>query len=72
MDEFGVVIFLASSVSILPLHHRIKDLLNGKVLPRCGRKKAPGDSITFSFSPFLSLSLSCFVFALLVCFAFVF
>ena len=28
-------------------------MLNGKVLPRCGRKKAPSDSITFSLSPFL-------------------
>ena len=46
-------------------YHWIKGLLNGKVLPRCGRKKAPSDSVTFSLSPLLV-----FDFALLVCFAF--
>ena len=40
---------------------------NGKGLPRCGRKRAPSDFVTFSLSPFLV-----FVLALLVCFAFVF
>ena len=40
---------------------------NGKVLPRCERKKAPSDFVTFSLSPFLV-----FVFALIVCFAFLF
>ena len=53
--------------SILPPHCQINDLLNEKVLPRYGRKKAPSDSVTLSFSPLLV-----FVFALLVCFAFVF
>ena len=46
---------------------KIKGLLNGKVLPRCGRKKASSDSVTFSLSLLLV-----FVFALLMCFAFVF
>ena len=54
-------------VLTLPPHRRIKGLLNRKVLPRCGRKKAPSDSVTYSFSPLLV-----FVFALLVCFAFIF
>ena len=31
--------------------------LNGKVLPRCGRKKAPSDSVTSSPSPLLVLFL---------------
>ena len=48
-------------------YRQIKGLLNGKVLPRCGRKMAPSDSITFSLSPLLV-----FVFALLVCFSFMF
>ena len=42
-------------------------LLNGKVLPRCGRKRAPSDFVTYSLSHFLV-----FVFALLVCCAFMF
>ena len=58
--------FQTLTVSILPPHSRFKGSLKGKVLPRCGRKRAPSDSITFS------LSLLVFVFALLVCFAFKF
>ena len=45
-------------------NRRIKGLLNGKVLPRCGRKRAPSDSITFSLSPscfcFCIICVSCF------------
>ena len=58
--------FQTWTVLILPPHRWIKGLLNGKVLPRCGRKRAPSDSITYS------LSLLCFCFALLVCFALLF
>ena len=47
---------------------RNKGLQNGKVLPRCGRKKAPSDLVTFS----LSLPFLVFEYALLVCFAFLF
>ena len=36
-------------VLILPHHHRFKCLIKGKVLPGCGRKRAPSDSITFLF-----------------------
>ena len=50
-------------VSILSPYHRFKGLLKGKVLPRCGRKMAPSDSITSSLS-------SCFCFALLKRFVF--
>ena len=53
-------------VSILPPHHRFKGLIKGKVLPGCGRKRAPSDFITL-----LSL-FSCFVCALLMWFAFMF
>ena len=45
----------------------IKGSLKGKVLPKCGRKNALSDLVTFFF--FLSLS-PFIVFALLVCFAF--
>ena len=44
----------------------VQGLIKGKVLPGCGRKRAPSDFITF-----LSL-FSCFVCALLMCFAFKF
>ena len=44
-------------------HLWFKGLIKGKVLPGCGRKRAPSDSITFLFS-------LVFVCALLVCFAF--
>ena len=53
-------------VLTLPPHRRIKGLLNRKVLPRCGRKKAPSDSVTF----FLSLSPSCFWFCITYMFCF--
>ena len=49
-------------VFILPFHCRFKGLLDGNVLPRCGRRRALSDSITF-----LSLS-SCFC----VCITYVF
>ena len=55
--------FQTWTVSILLPHRRINGLQNGKVLLRCGRKKAPSDLVTFSLS-----SLSCFWVALLVCF----
>ena len=58
--------FRTWTVSTLPPHHRFKGSLKGKALPRCGRKSAPSDSVTFSLSPFL------FLFALLVCFALLF
>ena len=54
--------FRTLMVLILPPHYRIKGLLNGKVLLRCGGKRALSDSITYSFSSFCI-----FVFALLVC-----
>ena len=50
-------------VLILPPHCQFKGILKGKVLPRCGRKRALSDSITVSLSPFLLW------FALFVCFA---
>ena len=53
-------------VSILPPYLQFKDLLKGKVLPRCERKRVPSDSVTFSLSP------SYFCFALLVCFVLLF
>ena len=67
-DLLKALMFLSNlTVSILPLHHQIKGLQSKKVLPRCGRKKALSDLVTFSLSPLLV-----FVFALLVCFAFLF
>ena len=66
-DLLKDLMFLLNLGSILSPHHRIKGLLNGKVLPRCGRKRAPSDSVTFSLSPLLI-----FVFALLVCYALLF
>ena len=36
-------------VLILPPHYWFKGLIKGRVLPRCGRKRAPNDSITFLF-----------------------
>ena len=53
-DLLKTLIFLSNwTVSILPLHRRIKGLPNGKVFPRYGRKKALSDLVTLS----LSLSL---------------
>ena len=66
LSSFAPLGDLLKTVSLLPPHHQIKGLLDGKVLPRCGRKMAPSDSITVSLSPFL------FLFALLVCFALLF
>ena len=67
-DLLKTLMFLSNlTVSILPLHRQIKGLQSRKVLPRCGRKKALSDLVTFSLSPLLA-----FVFALLVCFAFLF
>ena len=69
VNSFLAYHFQTWTVSILPPHRQIKSFQNGKVLPRCGRKKAPSDLVTFS----LSLSpFRVFVFALLVCFAFMF
>ena len=42
----------------------LSNLLNGKVLPSCGKKRALSDYVTISLSP------SCFCFALLVCIVF--
>ena len=44
----------------LPLHRWFKGLIKGRVLPGCGRKMAPSDSITF-------LSIFLFLLASLVC-----
>ena len=61
------------TVSILPPHLRVKGLHKGKVLPRCGKKKAQSDSITFfSLSPlmfmhYLFVLLSCFWVSLVLC-----
>ena len=65
-DLFKAFMFLSNlKVSILLPRHRI--MLNGKVLPRFGRKKASSDSVTFSLSPllvfvlhYLCVLLSCF------------
>ena len=57
--------FRTWTVSIFPPHRWIKGLLDREVLPRCGRKRASSDFISF-FYPFL------FLFALLVCFTFKF
>ena len=40
-------------------HHRFKGLLKGKVLPRCGRKMAPSDSITSSLFFFFFGCITC-------------
>ena len=58
-----ITLFRTWTVLILLPHRRIKGLLDGKILPRYGRKMTPSDSITVSLSPFY------FLFALLVCFA---
>ena len=66
-DLLKVLMFLSNlngfNSSPLPLD---QEFVNGKVIPRCGRKRALSDSVTLSFSP------SCFCFALLVCFALLF
>ena len=47
-------------VSILPSHRWFKGLIKGKVPLRCGRKRAPSDSITlFSLFEFLFLHNLC-------------
>ena len=67
-DLLEALMFLLNLKNLtLPLHHRIKGSLNREVLPRCGRKSVPSDSIAYSLSP-----LCVFVFALLVCFTFMF
>ena len=43
----------------------VKSLHKGKVLPKCGRKKAQNDLVTFSLSPFMVMH---FLFVLLSCF----
>ena len=49
-------------------HLRFKDLLDGKVLPRYGRKRAPGDSVTSSsVLPFFCFCLH-YLCVLLYCF----
>ena len=65
-------IFLRSScsfrtwtVSILPPHHQIIGSLNRKFLPRCGRKKAQSDLVTFSLSPSFYFCIT-YVFCFLV------
>ena len=57
--------FQTWTVLIFPPHRQFKGLIKGKVLPRCGRKRTPSDSVTF-------LSLLVFVCALLMCFVFKF
>ena len=49
-------------VSILPPHIHIKGSRKGKVILKCGRKKAQSDSVTF-----FSLSLSFFLFMHYLC-----
>ena len=66
-DLLKDLMFLSNLGSILSSHRQIKGLLNRKVLPRCGRKRAPSDSVTFSLSLLLV-----FVFALLVRYALLF
>ena len=53
---------------ILPPHRQIKGLQNGKVLLRCGRKKALSDLVTFSLSPFLFFVVMHYLCVLLFCF----
>ena len=61
-------------ISILFPHRQIKGLQNGKVLPRCGRKKGFKWFSHFYPSPFVVVLFFTFYFyfALLVCFAFMF
>ena len=47
-------------------YHRIKGSLNGKVLPRCGRKKVQSNLVTFFLS--LSFLLMHYLCVLLSCF----
>ena len=54
--------FRTLMVSILPPHLRIKGLHKGKVLLKCGRKKAQSDLVTFSLSLLLVMH---FLFVLL-------
>ena len=60
-DLLKALMFLSNlnGFSPLPL---VQGFIKGKVLPGCGRKRAPSDSITF-------LSIFLFLFAFLVCFA---
>ena len=52
--------FRTWTVSIPPPPHRqINGLLNGKVLPRCGRKKARSDFVTFLSLPLLFACITC-------------
>ena len=64
-DLLKALIFLSNLNSFNSSPYcQIKDLLDEKVLLRCGRKRAPNNSVTSSLSPFLV-----FVVSLLVCFA---
>ena len=49
-DLLKALMFLSNlnSFNSFP-HRRFKGLIKGKVLPRCRRKRAPSDSITFLF-----------------------
>ena len=60
-DLLKTLMFLSNlTVLILPPHHRFKGLIKGKVLPMCGRKRTPSDSITFfSLFEFLFLHILC-------------
>ena len=59
-DLLKALMFLSNLNSFLPPHHRFKGLIKGKVLPRCGRKRTPSDSITFfSLLEFLFLHNLC-------------
>ena len=67
--------FRTWTVSILTPHRQIKGSLNGKVLTRCGRKKAQSDLVIFSLFPplflfmhYLCVLLSCFWVSLVLCY----
>ena len=57
--------FRTWKISILLPHLQIKGSRKGKVLPKCGRKKAQSDLVTCSLSPLLVIH---FLFVLLSCF----
>ena len=66
LSSFAPLGDLLKALMTLTLHRQIKSLLNEKVLPRCGRKMASSDSITF----LLLSSLFCFCITCVFCFYF--
>ena len=55
------------TVLILPPHRQFKGLIKGKVLPGCGMKRAPSDSITFLFlSSYFCVCITCMFYFLVL------